>query len=382
MPLNEKEILQHIVSHSIERAGAGAGAERIDSNRIREYLNGDRVQDYNRSARHDQFVRGAIITGVNLGNFSSNCKRCDAAQKFISEREFKHGRDPLVFIASGIFWSCHDDAGLSYREFSTACAVNSIIGFKKTPVLIRRAMIIARQLGYKTPQVMAAELTTDPAKRQPLSVQRLRDTLDNLERRDLFRRCQAGRRTVYFSTTLDAEQLRQAVKELKERNIKVRLRRELDRATFGKNHSGTTQEPLKNKEPVENQLETATGTTGGTTKRNALNKCPLTNALKQERDTGRAPSGSVLVEDLVESVARGTTESIYTEGGEPSLDDVRVFMENLFRGAGEFAHEWLKRMQDQAWKDQRSRPVRDWKKLAASWASGCEKRKRGVVRQR
>jgi hypothetical protein len=93
---------------------------------------------------------------------------------------------------------------------------------------------------------------------------------------------------------------------------------------------------------------------------------------------GDAGSGSVQV--LVASVAREKTAAICPVGGEPSLDDVRKFMDSFIRGAGEYAEEWVKRMKEQGWKDHKGQPVKDWKKLAASWASGCEKRKRGVRR--
>ena len=42
-------------------------------------------------------------------------------------------------------------------------------------------------------------------------------------------------------------------------------------------------------------------------------------------------------------------------------------MGELIRGAGEYAEEWVKRMKQQAWKDHKGQPVKDWKKLAASW---------------
>ena len=270
MPLaNEKQILMHMVSHSLERAGAGDGAEEIDSKRIREYVLEHENIGYSQSARHDQFIRGAIITNVKLGWIITTINECDAANRFVAEHERKHGKDPLVFIAAELFWSCHNDQDFSFREFSTACAVNSVIGFKKTPVIIRRSMIIARQLGYKTPQVMAAELTAKGTKRKPLSIQQLRDTLDNLEKRDLFRRCLPGRRTVYFSITLDLAELRAAVKERVEKQSKVQLRRQLDREMFvkpGGNQSGTNQEPLKKE----------TGKTGenGTTKKGGTSQEP------------------------------------------------------------------------------------------------------------
>jgi hypothetical protein len=170
-------------------------------------------------------------------------------------------------------------------------------------VLIRRAMIIARQLGYKTPQVMASELTAKNVKRQPLSVQQLRDTLDNLERRDLFRRCQTSRRVVYFSTTLDRTELLAAAKERVEKKSKLQKLRQQEREMFTKpsgNQSGTNEEPLKkengktgkngtakggtSQEPDGSQSKTAGGTTSGTTEINApLINAPLTKAFKEER---------------------------------------------------------------------------------------------------
>lgn len=399
MPLAEKQILMHIISHALDRAGENA--EVIDKTRILKYVSEHGSIGYNGSDEHDKFIRGAIVTNVKLGWIKTTVDECAAVKRFVDEHQRKHGTDPLVFIAAELFWSCNDDnQDFSFREFSTACAVNSVIGFKKTPVLIRRSMIIARQLGYKTPQVMAAELPEAnrkrPDKRKQLSIQQLRDTLDNLERRDLFRRCQTSRRTVYFSTTLNRTELLAAAKERVEKKNKLQKLRQQEREIFtkpGGNQSGTSQEPLK-KETGKNgkigttkggtsqelggsQSETAGGTTCGTTKINAFEtNAPLINAFKQEREKGGAPSS--LVEKLVGSIARGTTASSYPDGGEPSLDDVRVFMDSLFRGAGEYAGEWHRRMQDQAWKDNKGQPVKDWKKLAASWASGCERKRRGI----
>jgi hypothetical protein len=326
MPLDEKQVLIHMVSHSLERAGGGNGAEQIDAKQIREYLAEHETADYDRSERHNKFIRGSIITNVTIGSCEGTKVRCDAVNKFVFLHEHKHGTDPLVFVAAELFWSCHNDQDFSFREFSTLCAVNSVIGFKKTPVIIRRAMIIARQLGYKTPQVMAAEIMQsrgrrgdfdNPApqksKRRPLSVQQLRDTLDNLEKRDLFRRCQPGRRTVYFSTTLDLTELRAAVKERVEKKSKVQMRRQLDREMFAKpggNQSGTNQEPLKketgktgengttkdgtSQEPDGSQTETAVGTTSGTAKINApVINAPLSKAFKEERVTTKLPRGKV-----------------------------------------------------------------------------------------
>ena len=411
MPLTEKQILMHIVSHALDRAGENADV--IDKTRILQYVSEHEGIGYSHSDEHNKFIRGAIVTNVKLGWIKTTVDECAAVKRFVDEHQRKHGTDPLVFIAAELFWSCHDDnQDFSFREFSTACAVNSVIGFKKTPVIIRRSMIQARQLGYKTPAVMAAAREAElaeakrnghgkPKTRQPLSIQQLRDTLDNLETRDLFRRCQISRRTVYFSTTLDRTELLAAAKERVEKKNKLQKLRQQEREMFtqpGGSQSGTNQEPLKketgkngkigttkggtSQQPDGSQSETAGGTTdettSGTTKINAFEiNAPLTNAFKQERvNDERAFADSV--QKMLGSIARGTTASSYPDGGEPSLDDVRVFMDSLFRGAGEYAGEWHRRMQEQAWKDNKGQPVKDWKKLAASWASGCERKKRGI----
>jgi hypothetical protein len=406
MPLREDMILQHIVSHAMERAGGGNGAEHIDRIKILEYLAKNEKMDYCYCEQHDVLTRGAIITGVTIGSYIATASHCEAVKEFVAEHERKHGSDPLVFIAAELLWSCHNDQDFSFRDFSTTCAVNSMIGFKRTPVLIRRAMIIARQLGYKTPKVMSSELTAKSVKRQPLSVQQLRDTLDNLERRDLFRRCQASPRTVYFSTTLDRTELLAAVKERVEKWSKLQKFRQQEREMFSnpnRNQSGTTEEPLKketsetgkigttkgetSKQPDGGQSETAegtiTGTKCGTTKINAFSKnafssnASLTNAFKQEQVNNESVLAHV-VEELAGGAARGMTAAVYPEGGEPSLGDVRKFMEELFPGAGKFAEEWLKRMKEQAWKDHKGQPIMNWRRPAASWASTCGSRMRGV----
>lgn len=149
----------------------------------------------------------------------------------------------------------------------------------------------------------------------------MRDTLDNLEKRDLFRRCLAGRRTVYFSTTLDLTELRTAVKERVEKQSKVQLRRQLDREMFakpGRNQSGTNQEPLKketgktgengttkkdgtSQEPDVSQTETADGTTSGTAKINApVINAPLTKAFKEERVTTKLPRQKIFSNEAEE----------------------------------------------------------------------------------
>lgn len=290
MKLPEKDLIQHIVSHAIQRAGNESA--HIDDADVLQSAADQNLGDFSPSKpEHKRILRGAMVCGVTVGSISGNLRKNQTSEAFINAHENLYGKSPLVFISSELLWGCHDRDEPSFRDFSTICAINSIIGFKKSPVLVRRGLIIARQLGYKTPAVMQAELKKRKDQK-PLTVQQLRDTLDRLETRELICRYQASRRNVYFSTTIGYDDLKNSVTELKAKQNKVAIRRELERG----NRAGTRtepqenhlkretpkqpkKEPLKNEEPEQNQNGTTPGTTGGTTtgttKRNALKEVSL-----------------------------------------------------------------------------------------------------------
>jgi DNA-binding HxlR family transcriptional regulator len=196
-------------------------------------------QGYNRSDEHNILIRGAIICNVCPGSVSSNLIRCREARQFIDAQEGRYGCDPLVFIGGDLLWGCHNEDSPDFRLFSLLCGVNSVIGHHTNPVLVRRSMLIARQLGYKTPAVMEAALRQD---QKPLSTQQLRDSLDKLEERGLIVRCQGSRRNVYFGRRLSPEALRDAVKAIISKKKKVQERRDLDRQAMEpeRNHRRTT----------------------------------------------------------------------------------------------------------------------------------------------
>lgn len=329
IPLAEKARLMMIVSSALKRSGTNA--EHIGDDQVDDYLARHPKSGFNaRKDEHKAMVRGAIVLGVKLGWIEDSLKEVAEADQFVAKIEAAHGSSPLVFIASDLVWDCHTDDYPTFREFTTLCAVNSVIGLnRKAPVLIRRQMLIARQLGYKTPAVMQAEL----AKRKdqtPMTTQELRTTLDRLEARELVFRCQASRRCVYFSNTTKTDELRKAVQEQRARRDKVALRRDVDRETFGQqpnaNHSATTQQPLKKKssnstseqplkkeQPEANQTTTTGATTGATTeqplKEKHLNKSSLNNSVLNKSTETRA------LKDAGASFSDGKPE----EAGKPKL---------------------------------------------------------------
>jgi hypothetical protein len=170
---------------------------------------------------------------------------------------------------------------------------------------VRRSLVIARQLGYKSPAVMEAGRRPD---QKPLTIQQLRDSLDALEARDLIHRCQASPRNVYFSTWTTADELRAAVKAIVEKKSKVQELREIDRNSVGtieepqRNHLKWLEpekeplkhtEPLKNEEPKENHIGTTGGTKTGTTIGTAKTKAKDEVLKNGSQIPGQTPSNLV-----------------------------------------------------------------------------------------
>ena len=177
---SRKRRLQHIVSYSLYRAGISSGAEKIDRQTLLAYAQ-ERACGNIQTKEREAIVRGAIVCGVTIGSVDGTARQKDAATAFIDEHQAAYGTDPLVFVSTELFWMCHNDGEPSYRDFTLLCGINSMVGLRETPVLIRRVMLQARQLGYKSPTVMRA---ANP-NATPLTVQQLRDALDRLELRGL-----------------------------------------------------------------------------------------------------------------------------------------------------------------------------------------------------
>lgn len=65
----------------------------------------------------------------------------------------------------------------------------------------------------------------------------------------------------------------------------------------------------------------------------------------------------------------------------PSLEAVKAEMESQFKGASQYAESFHRKKTEDGWRDQNGQPINHWKPMARSWASACEKRKRGVTQR-
>lgn len=326
-----KSRLEHIISHSVIRVGRHAAADpakadetlRHITNHPTDYMPSDPSHRIVMLGRGHFRITGHSIAGMIRENFD--------CEEFISQYEGRNGTDALVMVHPDFVWACKGGGDPDWRHLSTLCGILSIIGKKETPIRITREMIIARQLGYKSVEVMKKELLLRYPKRadkaKPLSIQQCRDVLTDLEAGGFFVRCHPTPRATYFSTCMEREAMVDAVMKMLGNKDKVKEWREEERKLFkGKsngNHNGTAKEPLKKEKAKKNHYKTK-GEKGTTTEPKAepqqepqqepLNNIPLITSLEQNpSEEGGAPAKN--------------SDSEAEPGGEqqtaPSVEEVR-----------------------------------------------------------
>ena len=147
---------------------------------------------------HRHVVLGCDRLNVKVGTIRGVLAEVKDAREIVHGAERINGASPLVFVGAKLFWECYNGE-LPYRDFTVLCAVNSVIGMKTTPQLIRRTLLLARAAGFKTPATYSKGCMKGFKARPMMTVDELRWTLDKLEKRELFARAQASPRRVYFS---------------------------------------------------------------------------------------------------------------------------------------------------------------------------------------
>ena len=143
---------------------------------------------------------------------------------------------PDVRLRGELVWDCINGGGITYRELSVLAGVYSVIGSKAYPVIVRRDMIAARQLGYASPQMLIGEagqkmLSERVDKATPLSASQIRSTLDVLEAKGLFVRVAAAKRSTYFSHRMTREEMTsKLLHNITARRQRLAENRDLDQA--------------------------------------------------------------------------------------------------------------------------------------------------------
>ena len=188
---------------------------------------------------HIAAMLGAEAIGVTFGNIGYSVESWNAVSNFKRNFEAKHGRDVEVRIAKTLAFEVRDKAGMSYREFAALSAIYSCVGAKEYPVRVTRDRIQCRMLGYKTADIMRAEISNRTDGATPLSLRQINYTLDKLHERQFFARARANERQTFYSHRLSQAALEDALITGKSYSAKFHnCRRERDSELMAKIQEG------------------------------------------------------------------------------------------------------------------------------------------------
>jgi hypothetical protein len=381
---------------------------------IAEELNGMKLPRHSGEITDEQirvFALGGKFCGINSPDTPGTAKvflrSYQAAENFMQSWKSAGRTAPWTRVPKKMVFEARNGTAKTYLRFTALCAVNAAIG-RKPFAIVTRNRVRAGMLGYSSGKILfdkfgnltnaGIELLKGREEvQEPVSGSQVRTLLDNFAKTGLLNRFTPYRGSLtYYSKNnpdnpknMTAEKIGEALLVRARRtgqNPKLKQLGELIRqAKQGQpllSGEGLEKSPHNTDSP--HNRETAAPSPpvhipiATPSPHNAAFNAALNASKNASENAGSSLADSVQV--IVGSIARGMTASSYPEGGEPSLEDVRKFMDEFIPGAGEYAEEWVNRMKQQAWKDHKGQPVRDWKKLAASWASGCVRRKRGVRR--
>jgi hypothetical protein len=105
---------------------------------------------FQKSGRKDSLDEAASFLGISIGSNDGTIREWKKANSFVCQWERRYGKDARVRIGKTPFWEAHNNTGVSYREFSILCAINSAIGSRSTPVRITEPSIRVRAAGFKS----------------------------------------------------------------------------------------------------------------------------------------------------------------------------------------------------------------------------------------
>jgi hypothetical protein len=168
-----------------------------------------------RSGRNGSLDEAATFLGVTIGSHESTIFRWKEADRFVCEGERRNGKDALVRIGTRLLWEAYNGTGVSYREFSILCAINSIIGKQRfVPKRITEPSILIRAAGFRSWKIAKAELLSDESRnKRLLTPYQVRYTLEKLHERRLFARARVRAKTVKYMLGITDDELRAVLRQ-------------------------------------------------------------------------------------------------------------------------------------------------------------------------
>lgn len=171
---------------------------------------------------HLETLIGAHRLNVRFSDVRGPIARHARLERHLRAFEQRHGGDVRVRLATDLVFEARDESGISFAEIAVLSGIYSKVGAAKTPVRITREEIRRRAHGCKSKNVFQAEMSNRAIF---LTERQTRSIIDRLHQRGFFARLTFARRQTYYSNRLTADQLAEAVFQLKTRAAKTRYTR-------------------------------------------------------------------------------------------------------------------------------------------------------------
>jgi hypothetical protein len=319
-------------------------------------------------------------------------ERYNAAENFLRSWKSAGRTVPWTRVPKNMVFEARDRSSKTYQRFTALCAVNAAIGSKPFAIVTRNR-VRAGMFGYSSGKLLfdkKGDLTPDGRtlldSRQdqpvePVTTSQARTLLDNLVESGLLKRFTPYRGSfTYYSKTLSAEQIAEALIKRAERNTSTpklkQLGERLRRAKQGQpllSGESSSKSPHNTDSPLNTEIATPSPPDDHPIATSSPHNAAFNASLNASKNAS-LNAGDPLFEKKEETI-----KEHQPDGGEPSLAEVLAYMESRVSGAGEFAGLWLKTMKKRGWID-KGQPVTNWKPLADDFADGFKKPDKSIGR--
>jgi len=211
---DKEEIINSIISYCIVEKALSYKYDVLDISDFGfdEDTIQDELYDYDFDEPfHNKILKAADFFSIKLGSIKRNINTHEKLRKFISDFQFKSGKDSFAAIGKELAFDCRDK-GFNFEHFKILCAINSIIGKKKKFVRITYNRIRYAMYGYRSKTIfgkVGPNITL-------LSDKQLKNRIEFLNAKKFFSKFTYARRQIYYSTRITSdEELREAVKNSK-----------------------------------------------------------------------------------------------------------------------------------------------------------------------
>lgn len=180
----------------------------------------ERIDDYiwkippgfNKKLKSDkQILLSSKELGISLGNFFRTKENHSILSQYISNYEFKYGKDSYCRMGKKLCFEARDGI-FPYRQFAVLCAIQSIIGKTAKFKRLTKDRIRFALLGYKSKAIAQKEITPEQIL---LTDRQLGTTIELLHAKKFFSKFTYANRQTFYSTKLNDDQLFEAVKNSK-----------------------------------------------------------------------------------------------------------------------------------------------------------------------